>query len=89
MFAQVTIGAQIEREMGKETLTGPQRTCRDPAEREKGTVPFLIVYLAGGIYGFVLGGNFSRPAIPSVGASGSLFAIVRPAMVTTHNIDQV
>ncbi|WVW79247.1 hypothetical protein I302_101213 [Kwoniella bestiolae CBS 10118] len=43
-------------------------------EREMGTIPFLIVYMAGGIYGFVLGGNFSRTGIPSVGASGALFA---------------
>ncbi|ORY26257.1 hypothetical protein BCR39DRAFT_470533 [Naematelia encephala] len=55
MLAQVTAGAQIEREMG--------------------TIPFLIVYFAGGIYGFVLGGNFALPGIPSVGASGALFAI--------------
>ena len=45
-------------------------------EREMGTIPFLIVYFAGGIYGFVLGGNFSRTGIPSVGASGALFATV-------------
>jgi membrane associated rhomboid family serine protease len=56
MIAQVTAGAQVEREMG--------------------TVPFLLVYFAGGIYGFVLGGNFSRTGIPSVGASGALFATV-------------
>lgn len=56
MVAQITAGAQVEREMG--------------------TVPFLIVYMAGGIYGFVLGGNFGRVGIPSVGASGALFATV-------------
>ncbi|ORX39022.1 hypothetical protein BD324DRAFT_618264 [Kockovaella imperatae] len=44
-------------------------------EREMGTVPFLIVYVAGGIYGFILGGNFVRTGIPSLGASGALFAI--------------
>ncbi|KAK4684349.1 hypothetical protein P7C73_g5833, partial [Tremellales sp. Uapishka_1] len=54
MIAQITAGAQVERELG--------------------TIPFLIVYFAGGIYGFVLGGNFSRTGIPSVGASGALFA---------------
>ncbi|KAL7422139.1 hypothetical protein Q5752_002782 [Cryptotrichosporon argae] len=54
MLAQITAGAQVEREMG--------------------TLPFLIVYFAGGIYGFVLGGNFSRSGIPSAGASGALFA---------------
>lgn len=46
-------------------------------EREMGTIPFLIVYMLGGIYGFVLGGNFTRTGIPSVGASGALFATVR------------
>ncbi len=30
--------------------------------------------MAGGIYGFILGGNFSRTGIPSAGASGALFA---------------
>ncbi|WWC91298.1 uncharacterized protein L201_006241 [Kwoniella dendrophila CBS 6074] len=51
-----------------------QITAAAQVEREMGTLPFLIVYLAGGIYGFVLGGNFSRTGIPSVGASGALFA---------------
>ena len=41
-----------------------------------GTIPFLLVYFAGGIYGFILGGNFARVGIPSVGASGALFATV-------------
>lgn len=41
-----------------------------------GTIPYLIVYFAGGIYGFVLGGNFGRVGVPSAGASGALFAIV-------------
>lgn len=45
-----------------------------------GTIPFLIVYMLGGIYGFVLGGNFTRTGIPSVGASGALFATVRPVL---------
>ncbi|WWC73184.1 uncharacterized protein I206_107150 [Kwoniella pini CBS 10737] len=51
-----------------------QITAAAQVEREMGTIPFLIVYMAGGIYGFVLGGNFSRTGIPSVGASGALFA---------------
>ena len=54
-----------------------QITAAAQVEREMGTIPFLITYLAGGIYGFVLGGNFSRTGIPSVGASGALFATVR------------
>ncbi|WWD21085.1 hypothetical protein CI109_105566 [Kwoniella shandongensis] len=51
-----------------------QVTAAAQVEREMGTVPFLLVYMAGGIYGFVLGGNFSRTGIPSAGASGALFA---------------
>ncbi|WVO18280.1 hypothetical protein L204_105992 [Cryptococcus depauperatus] len=51
-----------------------QITAAAQVEREMGTVPFLITYMMGGIYGFVLGGNFSRTGIPSVGASGALFA---------------
>ncbi|KAG7528995.1 hypothetical protein FFLO_05853 [Filobasidium floriforme] len=54
MLAQLTIGAQVEREMG--------------------TIAFVITYFAGGIYGFILGGSFSRTGIPSAGASGALFA---------------
>lgn len=48
-------------------------------EREMGTVPFLIVYFASGVYGFLLGGNFSRTGIPSAGASGALFGAVSVA----------
>ncbi|WVO22751.1 uncharacterized protein IAS62_004087 [Cryptococcus decagattii] len=51
-----------------------QITASAQVEREMGTIPFLIVYMLGGIYGFVLGGNFTRTGIPSVGASGALFA---------------
>lgn len=39
-----------------------------------GSVGFVITYFAGGIFGNVLGGNFSRTGIPSAGASGALFA---------------
>ncbi len=53
-----------------------QLLAASQVEREMGTIPFLMVYMAGGIYGFVLGGNFSRTGIPSVGASGALFATV-------------
>ncbi|WVQ81172.1 hypothetical protein IAT38_003294 [Cryptococcus sp. DSM 104549] len=51
-----------------------QVTAAAQVEREMGTIPFLIVYMVGGIYGFVLGGNFSRTGVPSAGASGALFA---------------
>lgn len=60
-----------------------QITASAQVEREMGTIPFLIVYMLGGIYGFVLGGNFTRTGIPSVGASGALFATVR--LISTKN----
>lgn len=53
-----------------------QITAGAIVEREMGTIPYLIVYFAGGVYGFILGGNFGRVGIPSVGASGALFAVV-------------
>ncbi|KAH8102553.1 hypothetical protein BXZ70DRAFT_789558 [Cristinia sonorae] len=56
MFAQFTICAQIEREMG--------------------SAGFFIVYMAAGIFGNVLGGNFSLVGVPSVGASGAIFGTV-------------
>jgi len=34
---------------------------------------FLITYFAAGIFGNVLGGNFSLVGVPSVGASGAIF----------------
>ena len=45
-------------------------------EREIGTLRFVLVYLASGIFGFVLGGNFAPQGIASTGASGSLFGII-------------
>ncbi|KAK8843397.1 hypothetical protein IAR55_007054 [Kwoniella newhampshirensis] len=51
-----------------------QVTAAAQVEREMGTIPWLLVYMAGGTYGFILGGNFSRTGIPSAGASGALFA---------------
>ncbi|KAJ3572525.1 hypothetical protein NP233_g3032 [Leucocoprinus birnbaumii] len=56
MLAQMTLSAQIEREMG--------------------SMGFLITYFAGGIFGNVLGGNFSLVGVPSVGASGAIFSSV-------------
>ncbi|KAG5725919.1 Rhomboid family member 1, partial [Termitomyces sp. T112] len=56
MLAQLTLSAQIEREMGS---TG-----------------FFITYFAAGIFGNVLGGNFSLVGVPSVGASGAIFGTV-------------
>ncbi|BEI83916.1 hypothetical protein CcaverHIS002_0405200 [Cutaneotrichosporon cavernicola] len=52
-----------------------QVTMNGPMERMMGTIPWLIVYIAGGIYGNILGGSFSLAGIPSAGASGAIFAI--------------
>ncbi|KAF9040522.1 hypothetical protein BJ165DRAFT_1490528 [Panaeolus papilionaceus] len=56
MLAQLTLSAQIEREMG--------------------SGGFFITYFAAGIFGNVLGGNFSLVGVPSVGASGAIFGTV-------------
>ncbi|KAF3914783.1 hypothetical protein ABW20_dc0101210 [Dactylellina cionopaga] len=53
-----------------------QLTLGSDMEREIGIVRFAIVYIASGIFGFVLGGNFARQGLPSVGASGALFGIL-------------
>lgn len=41
-----------------------------------GPIRFFLVYMASGIFGFVLGGNFAAAGIASTGASGSLFGIM-------------
>lgn len=41
-----------------------------------GPIRFFLVYVASGIFGFVLGGNFAAPGIASTGASGALFGIL-------------
>lgn len=53
-----------------------QVTLGREIETKIGPLRFLAVYLASGIFGFVFGGNFSGPGIPSMGASGSLFGII-------------
>ncbi|GAA5831138.1 hypothetical protein JCM11251_005158 [Rhodosporidiobolus azoricus] len=42
-------------------------------ERMMGSPRFLVLYLAAGIFGNVLGGNFALVGQPSVGASGAIF----------------
>lgn len=42
-------------------------------ERDMGSVGFIILYFAAGIFGGVLGGNFALVGVPSVGASGAIF----------------
>jgi len=41
-----------------------------------GPVRFFLVYIASGIFGFVLGGNFAATGIASTGCSGCLFGII-------------
>ncbi|TFL06742.1 hypothetical protein BDV98DRAFT_625461, partial [Pterulicium gracile] len=50
-----------------------QFTLSAQIEREMGSIGFFITYMAAGIFGNVLGGNFSLVGIPSVGASGAIF----------------
>jgi membrane associated rhomboid family serine protease len=45
-------------------------------ERELGPILFPFIYLASGISGFLLGGNFSANGVASTGASGALFGII-------------
>lgn len=41
-----------------------------------GSIRFLLVYVASGIFGFVLGGNLAAEGIVSTGASGALFGVL-------------
>ncbi|KAH9064136.1 rhomboid family-domain-containing protein [Lactarius vividus] len=50
-----------------------QLTAAAEIEREMGSGGFFILYFAAGIFGNVLGGNFSLVGVPSVGASGAIF----------------
>ncbi|KAJ3552255.1 hypothetical protein NM688_g4246 [Phlebia brevispora] len=58
-----------------------QCTASAEVEREMGSGGFLILYLAAGIFGNVLGGNFALVASPSVGASGAIFGTVAVAWI--------
>ncbi|KAL6310136.1 hypothetical protein BKA93DRAFT_814441 [Sparassis latifolia] len=61
MLAQLTVSAQVEREMG--------------------SITFIVLYFAAGIFGNVLGGNFALVGAPSVGASGAIFGTTAVAWV--------
>ncbi|KAK7207869.1 rhomboid family membrane protein [Myxozyma melibiosi] len=50
-------------------------------ERELGHLKTAIIYLAAGINGFVLGGNFTPNGISSCGASGALFGFLAVQLV--------
>lgn len=41
-----------------------------------GSTGFIIMYMAAGIFGNVLGGNFALVGAPSVGASGAIFGTI-------------
>lgn len=53
-----------------------QMTAAAQIEREMGSTGFLITYMAAGIFGNVLGGNFALVGAPSVGASGAIFGCI-------------
>ncbi|KAL3418740.1 rhomboid family membrane protein [Phlyctema vagabunda] len=53
-----------------------QLTLGKEMEIAIGPIRFFLVYLASGIFGFVLGGNFAATGISSTGASGSLFGVI-------------
>ncbi|KAF2670311.1 rhomboid-domain-containing protein [Microthyrium microscopicum] len=53
-----------------------QLTLGKDMERTIGTLRFVLVYFAAGIFGFVFGGNFSPNGIVSTGCSGALFGII-------------
>lgn len=53
-----------------------QMTLGREMEIAIGSVRFLLVYVASGIFGFVLGGNFAAEGIASTGASGALFGVL-------------
>lgn len=52
-----------------------QLTMGTDIERLIGTWRFALIYMASGILGFILGGNFAAPSFASSGCSGSLFGI--------------
>ncbi|GJE85705.1 rhomboid family intramembrane serine protease [Phanerochaete sordida] len=58
-----------------------QLTASAEVEKEMGSIGFIILYLAAGIFGNVLGGNFALVAAPSIGASGAIFGTVAVAWV--------
>ncbi|KAI0961898.1 hypothetical protein AcW1_000859 [Taiwanofungus camphoratus] len=58
-----------------------QLTTSAQVEREMGSLTFLVLYMASGIFGNVLGGNFALVGSPSVGASGAIFGTTAVAWV--------
>jgi len=58
-----------------------QMTVSAQVERDMGSLPFVILYMASGIFGNVLGGNFALSGVPSVGASGAIFGTTALAWI--------
>ncbi|WAQ81502.1 hypothetical protein PtA15_1A844 [Puccinia triticina] len=58
-----------------------QLTSSALIERQMGSVRFLLLYIPSGIFGFILGGNFSLVGQPSVGASGAIFSTYAAVLV--------
>lgn len=53
-----------------------QLTMGTDMERMIGWWRYGLVYVASGIFGFVLGGNYAAQGLPSTGCSGALFGIL-------------
>ncbi|TIC04862.1 rhomboid-domain-containing protein [Wallemia mellicola] len=51
------------------------------AERVLGSLAFIIVFGAAGIFGNILGGNFAQVTTPSVGASGAILGLIAVSLV--------
>ncbi|KZV77506.1 rhomboid-domain-containing protein [Peniophora sp. CONT] len=58
-----------------------QLTAGAQVEKEMGSAGFFLLYFAAGIFGNILGGNFSLVGVPSVGASGAIFGTVGVAWI--------
>jgi membrane associated rhomboid family serine protease len=58
-----------------------QLTLGRDIEKEIGSLRFLLVYFAAGIFGNVFGGNYANQAQASVGASGALFGVLALVML--------
>lgn len=58
-----------------------QLTLGVDVERSVGSLAFFLVYMASGIFGFVVGGTFGASGTSSTGASGALFGVMALALL--------
>ncbi|TFK57033.1 rhomboid-domain-containing protein, partial [Heliocybe sulcata] len=58
-----------------------QMTASAQIEREMGSGSFLILYMAAGIFGNVLGANFALVGAPSTGASGAIMGTIAVSFI--------